>query len=129
MHDGGQMGHGHRRGLFEFETLMDGDGDGVMAWNDCVFDPLIGANLNDCIVMGLRLLMIAMIWTPIRQLSLSADCDGIATADDCDADFIDGSPMMRIVMGRQHSIVMTTTPTWLRRQRFVVMASTTIAWW
>ena len=59
-----------------FSTLLDADGDGVMAWNDCDDNDSSLSQSND------------------------ADCDGTLNTDDCDDnDPIQPSlPKMRTVM-------------------------------
>ncbi len=69
----------------DFSTLLDSDGDGILAWNDCNDnDAAIGSRLNDQDCDGTLSADDCDDFDPNSNVkSEDADCDGLLTADDC----------------------------------------------
>ncbi len=69
-----------------FQSLLDSDGDGVMAWNDCDdSDPLRLSKVNDNDCDGVQTEDDCNDFDPnSNTIAEDGDCDGFLTADDCD---------------------------------------------
>ena len=68
----------------DFSSVLDGDGDGILQWNDCD-DSDFNAPNNDADCDGILTINDCDDADPNSPaISEDGDCDGIPTADDCD---------------------------------------------